>query len=156
MTWRRRSVAYIAGGLVVVTVATAALLFRFRARPVLFCWSEAGDPIGEPAECYFNPFRDRQAERAAAQFLEALKRGDHERSFGVLAGWTAEDVSYHAAREHAHPLSSWSLVARDDRPDHVRFFFRVQRQGYRGESPAWLNLTLRGDAWSIDGFETWY
>jgi hypothetical protein len=142
-------------GLVIVTVIIT-YLYLIRSKSVVYRFVEAGNPDQEPAVSIFNPFRDRQAEKCAENFLELLKAGQCERA---MAGIPANPKYRRTVceKEAAYNLDGWSLRNRKDQPQKVEMYYLVKRKNYDDvEGQVWVTVEQRDSQWQVTDYESRY
>lgn len=139
-----------------VIVGMAAYLYSERAKPVLYAYYYAGDPLREPAFTIFNPFRDRGPERGAEAFLEMLRAGRCEQAVAGLAV-TDEYRQDTCEREKKYPLVSWRLMNRTEMPQGVKMYYHVWRDNHRdGYGSMWVTVGERGGRWEATDLDRFY
>jgi len=143
--------------IIALLLAGVAYLFYQRSRPVLFRYSETGDPVKEPAFAIFNPFRDRAPEHGAEAFLDSMKAGQCEMAMSSVSGSSIERIRETCEREKNSPLVGWQLANRNDQSDNVRLYYRVNRpsyDGYRGQ--LWITVQKTAGDWKVVKYECIY
>ena len=145
----------VAAAIAVVLAAVAVGAFRATkcGGSVLWAYREAGDPLDEPSFLILNPLRDRAPERAADEFLAALKAGRAEAALSPLHAPNGDTLQ---EKERQYRIAAWRLRNRTDSADRVRLFFRVVRVGGGDGDPLWLDVVKRGDRWQVASLECWY
>lgn len=139
-----------------LVLVVAAYLFVMQSRSVLYRYFEAGSPTREPAFAIFNPFRDRQPEKSAGEFLQQLKEGNCQRAMSGLAHEIQyqEDTCDH---EKTNTLTSWRLRNRTDEPQSARLYYLVGRKSYKGlEGQVWVTVQKRGNEWKVTRYDRSY
>ena len=112
MEFSRNQIGIALGaGALVVLIFFGGLIWLNNQGPVL-SRSEERDPLsGTPNSISLNPLRERESERAAAQFIRAMRDGQCQQE---LAQWEKDYRRKYAAficeSEAQHPLLSWQLV----------------------------------------------
>ena len=97
----------------------------------------------------FNPFRNREPEIAADEFLNLLKAGDCDRAVQDLP---SELKTPRCLKEKEYPLSSWRLKDRDDEGDQkVTLSYCYKSQASESEEHLWLVLEKKG-SWKTTNF----
>jgi hypothetical protein len=151
-TMHGRSIAVTA---TIVTMAVISL-FVARSRPVVYAFTEYGDPVREPIWSFLNPFRDRAPEVAAEAVLSHFKRGDYAQALSQIEDPAAvkRELSEH---EKQYRLRSWKLLNRRDADGTVKLFYRTERGQSKGlESPLWISVQRASTDWKVTRFEAWY
>ncbi len=125
--------------------------------------SEDRDPLsGVPNSISLNPLRDRSSERAANEFMRAMRDGDckHE-----LADWEKDYRKKYAAficsSEAQHPLLSWKLVDWQDTPPLRILEYRGKRLNAPGETDTYsdlfsVTLEKEGGDWAVTKYDSMY
>jgi hypothetical protein len=138
---------------VVVAALVGAALVR-DTRPVLI-----GMPFGLNQETddhnyvLFNPFRDRSPERAAAAYLEAMRRGNSSDAGKLSANpylpnkWTCEEMQSEYGRERS--LFVQRLRDRRENQGDVVLYYSDSGKGVEGN---WVGVRRFGDDWRVIGF----
>ena len=133
-------------------------LFAMQSRSVLYRFVVPGTPSKEPAYAIFNPFRDRQPERSADEFLTQLQHGDCESAMGALS--QAHSPEYRQTtceREQTYRLMSWKLKNRTDESNTVRLYYEVKRQQYSGNTgQVWVTVENAGGLWRVTRYDRAY
>lgn len=128
--------------LVVVLLACVVALFF---APPVFVVREPG--AIDPADYLFairNPFRNRDAEKAAVALLEELRAG---RCTPVVA--TCE-------RERELRLQSWELSGREDDGTQSKLRYRVKRLGDSVAGSVSITVAREGDAYRVTQYSAAY
>lgn len=133
-----------------------AYSYSMRASPVLYRFSEKGDPVKEPVFSIFNPFRDREPENRAESFLTLLKDGKCEEATAILT-FTPERRQEVCNQEANSPLLGWKLTNRTDNYDTTRMYYRARRKHYDGyQGQVWITVEKHGSYWQITKYECFY
>jgi hypothetical protein len=142
-------------GLVIVTVIII-YLYLLRSKSIVYRLVESGNPDHEPAVSIFNPFRDRQPEKCAQNFLELLKAGQCERAMaGVPVNTEYRRIV--CEKEGAYNLEGWSLKNRTDQPQKVDMYYLVKRKNYDDlEGQVWVTVEQRDSQWQVTYYESRY
>ena len=145
----RRKLAVL--GVVVIAAVAAAVLGR-DARPVLIrmpFW--LNQETGDHNYVLFNPFRDRSPERAAAAYLDAMRRGnctDAEKLSTNLVlpnALTCEQMQ----SEYRDHRSLFVQRLRDRRREGNDVVLYYSNTGYEGN---WVAVRRPGGDWRVVGF----
>lgn len=140
--------------MVVVVAALAVAMFVRNTRPVLIRM-----PFGRNQETddhnyvLFNPFRDRSPERAAAAYLEAMRRGNCSDAGKLSVNpylpskWTCEEMQseYGGERE----LFVQRLRDRKENQGDVVLYYSNSGEGIEGN---WVGVRRFGGDWRVVGF----
>jgi hypothetical protein len=106
-----------------------------------------------------NPLRDRSSERAASEFLRAMRDGHCK---AQLADWEKDYRKHYAAficdSEAKHPLISWKVADWDDRPPLRILEYKAKRQGEGSSYDELLSVTLdsRSGEWVVTKYDSLY
>ena len=121
-----------------------------------FAGGEKSDPFGEPERAFFNPFRNRKPEDAAAAFLALVKAGRCDEAMKTLSATTTTHQEYLCAKELEHPFESAKLKNRHDEGDKVRLFYWHWRTDIGGPGRLWMTVENRGGDWNVIDYECIY
>ena len=139
-----------------VLAGTAYAFVTARSRPVLWSFTEAGDPLEEPVVLILNPFRERAPERVAEAVLDDLKAKRVAEALSPVAA-DPRMKNYWAGQEARHPLRDWCLENRTQSgATTTLFYLTVRGESKRCTSPLWVDVERAGDSWKIVRFEPWY
>jgi hypothetical protein len=163
MEFSRTQIAIAAGaGILLVLVFLGYLLWLDGQGPVL-SKSLDRDPLsGVPNSIDLNPLRDRSSERAASQFVRAMRDG---RCQEELADWEKDYRKKYARficeSEAQHPLVSWQLVDWEDTPPLRILQYRGKRRQTPGEKAAYkelfsVTLEKKGGEWVVTKYDAMY
>jgi hypothetical protein len=163
MEFSRTQIAIAAGaGILLVLVFLGYLLWLDGQGPVL-SKSLDRDPLsGVPNSIDLNPLRDRSSERAASQFVRAMRDG---RCQEELADWEKDYRKKYAKficeSEAQHPLVSWQLVDWEDTPPLRILQYRGKRRQTPGEKAAYkelfsVTLEKKGGEWVVTKYDAMY
>ena len=137
-------------------LAIGVALFAVRTQPVLYSYVEAGNPIKEPVFAIFNPFRDRDPERKAREFLQRLKDGGCEEVMSALE-YEVQYGKETCEHERTNSLMSWKMGNRTDEPQRVRLFYRVRRkQSPNISGQVWLTVEKQSNGWHVTRYDRYY
>lgn len=139
-----------------VLILSIVILFIMQSDSVLYRYVEVGDPTKEPAFAIFNPFRDRQPEKSAEDFLLRLKHGDCQSAMSELVHRLQyqQDTCEH---EKSKTLTTWRLRNRTDEHQSVRMYYLVGRQTYRDlRGQVWVTVEKRGNRWHVIRYDRSY
>jgi len=153
-----RHILIVGSFLLVVVLGT--LLWLDRQPPVLSRSAEKDPLSGQPLHVSFNPVRDRSPERVAVATLNAMRDG---RCSEELAAWFRDYRRSYAqficSSERQHPMLSYRLFDRDERPPLVVLQYKVERQDGTGTYPEDLFVTTqRNDSggWTVTRYGALY
>lgn len=151
----------IGAGVLIVLVFLGYLLWLNSQGPVLSRSEERDTLTGVPNSINLNPLRDRSSERAANQFIRAMRDGQ---CTDELADWE-KDYRRKYARficdsEARHPLISWNLVDWEDAPPIRILKYRGKRYNTPGEKGVYrelfsVTLENRGE-WVVTKYDAMY
>jgi hypothetical protein len=141
-------------GLVVLIVVIAGTVFVQDRRPVLIRMPFGlNQETGDHNYVLFNPFRDRSPERAAAEYLEAMRRGDcadaqrRSTNLELPNGLTCEQLQYES--RNYRDLFVQPLRDRNESRGDVVLYYSNCRCGVEGN---WIAVRRSGDDWRVVGF----
>src|SRR5580698_9471006 len=109
-----------------------------------------------------NPLRDRNSERFAAKYLDAMRNGQCKEE---LAKWEHDYRRKYAAficdSEAKHPLVSWKLVDWEDAPPLRILHYRGKRRTNQGQPDTYkelFSITLENQdgAWEVTKYDAMY
>jgi hypothetical protein len=150
-----------AGGILLV-IFFGYLIWLNNQGPVL-ARSEDRDPLsGTPNTISLNPLRDRNSERVAAQYLDAMRDG---RCQEQLAQWEKDYRKKYARficdSETQHPLLSWKLVDWEDAPPLRILHYRGRRRSNITQAGTYrelfsVTLENKGGAWEVTKYDAMY
>ena len=153
-----RAIAKVGIVLVLVTiVASVTVLIATSSRPVLYSFSEEGDPVKEPFVAIFNLFRDKSPERAAEALLNDLK---HAKYNTVLALVDDPDMKALITMfQRCGRLHSWGMRNRQDSERTSRLFYWITwgESGSWDDGPLWVIVHHddKQDAWKVVECKSW-
>ena len=134
--------------LLVIGVFVASILI-LSSKSVLFRTPFVADShCGGSAITLFNPFRNREPEIAADEFLNLLKAGQCDRAVQDLP---SELKTPRCLKEKEYPLSSWRLKDRDEGDQKVTLAYCYKSQASESEERLWLILEKKG-SWTTINF----
>lgn len=144
--------------LLVVSFGIVGCLFAMRSRSVLYRYFLVGNPSKEPEFAIFNPFRDRQPETSAAEFLTSLQNGDCKSVMRELSqSYSAEYQQTTCEKDQTNGLLSWKLTNRTDEIAKVSLYYRVWRKGSSGvHGNVWLTLDKAAGDWRVTRYDRAY
>ncbi len=163
MEFSRNQIGIAAGaGALIVLIFFGGLIWLNNQGPVL-SRSEEKDPLsGTPNSITLNPLRDRESERAAAQFIRAMRDGQCQQE---LTKWERDYRKKYAAficeSEAQHSLLSWQLVDWEDASPLRILHYRGKRRNAPGEKGTYkelfsVTLESRGDEWLVTKYDSMY
>ena len=142
MGYSSKQIAIATGaGMLVVFIFFGYLIWLNNQGPVL-SRSPDRDPLsGVPNSISMNPLRDRSSERAAAEFIRAMRDGKCREQ---LAEWESDYRKKYAAficnSEAQHPLRSWKIADWEDRPPLRILQYRGKRLTAPGQTGTYQDL----------------
>jgi hypothetical protein len=97
-----------------------------------------------------NPLRDRQPERVAGEFLDALKANRCVANSGLC------DYAL-----PSHRISDWRLVNREDAPDSVRLYFKLAKYGtsnpgYHLTGEGMVQVERSKGGWQVSAYSSYF
>jgi len=163
MEFSRNQIGIALGaGALVVLIFFGGLIWLNNQGPVL-SRSEERDPLsGTPNSISLNPLRERESERAAAQFIRAMRDGQCQQE---LAQWEKDYRRKYAAficeSEAQHPLLSWQLVDWEDASPLRILHYRGKRRNVPDEKGTYkelfsVTLENKGGEWLVTKYESMY
>lgn len=152
----------VGAGVLLVLVFLGYLLWLNDQGPVL-SRSIDRDPLsGIPNSIDLNPLRDRSSERAATQFIRAMRDGHCQEE---LADWEKDYRKKYARficeSEAEHPLVSWQLVEWEDTPPLRILQYRGKRRNTPGQKGAYkelfsVTLEKKDGEWVVTKYDSMY
>jgi hypothetical protein len=139
-----------------VAIAGISALFLARSSPVVYSFSEQGDPSGEPYRTLFNPFRDRSPERPAREILRCLSRGDTKEAIAEVDRAEARDEILALANQGR--IRSWRLANRIDSGDSAKLFYWTRwDSSSSSDTPVWVSVKRSSTSvpWRVIDFRSW-
>ena len=152
----------VGAGALLVLVFLGYLAWLNNQGPVLSKSPDRDTLTGIPNSIELNPLRDRTSEKAAADFIRAMKDG---RCTEELSEWEHDYRRKYAAlicdSEAKHPLIGWQLVDWDDHPPLRILQYRGKRLNAPGDSTTYtglLSVTLerKGGVWDVTKYDALY
>jgi hypothetical protein len=160
MKFTKVQLAIAAGAGFLVLLGFFIYLMWLNSQPPVLARSEEADPLTKvPVSISLNPLRDRASERAASEFLRAMRDGDCQKQ---LTDWEKDYRKKYAAficdSEAKHPLLSWKIVDWDDRPPLRILQYKAKRHGESGNYEELLSVTLdsRTSDWVVTKYDSLY
>ncbi len=160
MKFSKMQIAIAAGAGVLILIGFFGYLMWLNNQPPVLAKSPEVDPLTKvPLSISLNPLRDRTSERAASQFLRAMRDGKCKQE---LADWEKDYRKKYAAficdSESKHPLIAWKVVDWEDRPPLRILEYKAKRQGDSGTYEDLMSVTLdsRSGDWTVTQYESLY
>ena len=160
MKFSKLHIAIAVGTGFLVLLGFFIYLMWLNDQPPVLAKSPEIDPLTKiPLSIDLNPMRDRTSERAANEFLRAMRDGNCKQE---LADWVKDYRSKRAAficdSESKHPLLSWKIVDWDDRPPLRILSYRAKRQSGGSTYQDLLSVTLdeRTGEWVVSEYDSLY
>lgn len=129
-----------------VCVALLVLVLYLIRRPVFLRGPSFGSHRGEPGFVLFNPFRDKEPEKSADQFLTGLKAG---KCSEVVINLPAERQQHICEKQEEYPLKSWELKNREDKTEKITLYYRHVSGNTNIPEHLWLDARLLAGKWEI-------
>ena len=149
-------------GVLLLLIFFGYLIWLNNQGPVL-ARSEDRDPLsGTPNTISLNPLRDRNSERVAARYLEAMRDGQCKEE---LAKWEKDYRRKYAAficdSETKHPLVSWRVVDWEDAPPLRILHYRGKRRTAEGQPETYkelfsVTLENKNGTWEVTKYDAMY
>ena len=163
MEFSRTQIGIAAGAGGLLLVVFQGYLMWLNGQPPVLSRSPDVDPLsGTPNSIDLNPLRDRSSERAAAQYLRAMRDGDCSQQ---LSDWAKDYRRKYAAficnSEAQHPLVSWEVADWEDTPPLRILHYRGKRRttpGKKGTYKELLSVTLDNQTgvWIVTKYDAMY
>jgi hypothetical protein len=155
---------YIAIGTgVLVLVIFLGYINWLNHQPPVLAKSEEHDSLtGVPDSIKLNPMRDRSSEKAAADFIRAMRAGQCDQK---LSAWEHDYRKKYAAficgSETKHPLIGWQLVDWQDQPPLRILQYRGKRLNAPGDSGTYselfsVTLEKKFADWQVTKYDAMY
>jgi hypothetical protein len=159
MKFSKLQILIAAGAGLLVLLGFFFYLIWLNSQPPVLARSPEIDPLTKiPLSISLNPLRDRSSERAASEFLRALRDGYCQKE---LADWEKDYRSRRAAficdSEAKHPLLSWKIVDWEERPPLRLLYYKAKRRNEPGTDEI-LSVTLddRSGDWLVTKYDSLY
>jgi hypothetical protein len=160
MKFSKLQIAIAAGAGLLIVFGFFGYLMWLNNQPPVLEKSADLDPLTKiPLSISLNPLRDRSSERAATEFLRAMRDGHCKEQ---LVDWEKDYRKRYAAficdSEEKHPLVSWKVVDWDDRPPLRILEYKAKRQSEGSGYEELLSVTLdsRGGDWVVTKYDSLY
>lgn len=160
MKFSKLQIAIAVGAGFLVLAGFFGYLMWLNSQPPVLAKSEDVDPLTKvPLSISLNPLRDRTSERAASDFLRAMREGHCKQQ---LADWEKDYRKKYAAficdSETKHPLLSWKVVDWEDRPPLriLEYKAKRQRDGSTYEDLMSVTLDSRSGEWVVTKYDSLY
>jgi len=160
MKFSKLHIAIASGAGFLVLLGFFVYLMWLNSQPPILAKSPEVDPLTKiPISISLNPLRDRSSERAAGEFLRAMREGQCEQQ---LSDWKKDYRKKYAAficdSEAKHPLISWKIVDWEDRPPLRILQYSGKRQGDGSTYQELLSVTLdnRSREWVVTKYDSIY
>lgn len=159
MKFSKLQIAIAAGAGFVVLLGFFIYLMWLNSQPPVLAKSPEIDPLTKiPVSISLNPLRNRSSEKAANEFLQAMRDG-HCRE--QLSDWEKDYRARRAAficdSEAKHPLLSWKVVDWEERPPLRLLYYKAKRRNEAGTEEV-LSVTLdsRSGEWIVTKYDSLY
>jgi hypothetical protein len=160
MKFSKLQIAIAAGAGVLVLLGFFICLMWLNGQPPVLAKSPDIDPLTKiPLSIDLNPMRDRSSERAANDFLRAMRDGHCQ---DELSDWEQDYRKKRAAficdSEAKHPLLSWKIVDWEDRPPLRILSYKGKRRGEMKGYEDLISVTLdsRTGEWVVSEYDAMY
>jgi hypothetical protein len=160
MKFSKLQIAIAAGAGVLVLLGFFIYLMWLNGQPPVLAKSPDIDPLTKiPLSIDLNPMRDRSSERAANDFLRAMRDGHCQ---DELSDWEQDYRKKRAAficdSEAKHPLLSWKIVDWEDRPPLRLLSYKGKRRGEMKGYEDLISVTLdsRTGEWVVSEYDAMY
>ena len=160
MKFSKLQIAIAAGSGFLVLLGFFIYLMWLNGQPPVLAKSPEIDPLTKvPLSIDLNPLRDRTSERAANEFLRAMRDNHCDEQ---LARWEKDYRKKYAAficdSEAKHPLISWKVADWEDRPPLRILEYKAKRQGDGATYEELLSVTLdsRSGDWVVTKYDSLY
>ena len=160
MKFSKLHIAIAAGAGLLLLLGFFGYLMWLNGQPAVLARSPEVDPLTKiPVKLDLNPMRDRASERAANDFLRAMRDG---RCHDELTDWTKDYRSRRAAficdSEAKHPLVSWKIADWEDRPPLRILSYTGKRHNEGDGYQDLISVTLdsRTGDWVVSGYDALY
>ncbi|HEX7895391.1 MAG TPA: hypothetical protein VF447_14435 [Terriglobales bacterium] len=160
MKFSKVHIAIAAGAGLLVLFGFFGYLMWLNNQPPVLAKSPEVDPLTKiPLSLDLNPMRDRSSERAAGEFLRAMREGKcHDQLDDWLHDFRRKRAAFICDSESAHPLVSWKIVNWEDDPPLRILTYTGKRKnevaGYQDQ----ISVTLddRSGAWVVSSYDAMY
>jgi hypothetical protein len=163
MEFSRTQIGIAAGAGALLLVVFLGYLMWLNGQPPVLSRSPDVDPLsGVPNSIDLNPLRDRSSERAAAQYLRAMRDGHCSEQLAASAkDYRKKYAAFICNSEAQHPLLSWEVVDWEDTPPLRILHYRGKRRttpGVKGVYKELLSVTLDSQSgeWVVTKYDAMY
>lgn len=160
MNFSKTQIAIAAGAGALILIVFFGYLMWLNNQPPVLARSEDLDPLTKvPLSISLNPLRDRSSERAAGEFLRAMREGKCK---AELADWEKDYRKKYAAficnSEATHPLISWKVVNWEDDPPLRILEYKAKRRDNGSTYEDLMSVTLdsRTGDWVVTKYDSLY
>jgi hypothetical protein len=160
MKFSRTQIAIAACAGLLLLLGFFVYLMWLNAQPPVLAKSPDVDPLTKiPLSIDLNPMRDRSSERAANEFLRAMRDGNCK---DELSDWGQDYRSRRAAficdSEAKHQLVSWKIVDWEDRPPLRILSYTGKRRNETAGYQDLISVTLdnRSGEWVVSSYDSLY
>lgn len=141
---------------VVLLAILGVLLLLALLQPVWFRF-QTGPLQGDTRVLVLNPFRDRSSENLAESLLHGLSSGHEEEALVLVSNIDANERVKVARREHESPIQDWHLVYLTNEGGIRTLRYSLSTaDGKFCCGVAFITLTKKNDAWSIEDYNRIY
>ena len=160
MKFNKVQIAIATGSGFLILLGFLIYLMWLNGQPPVLAKSPEIDPLTKvPLSIDLNPLRDRASERAANEFLRAMRDGHCDEQ---LSRWEKDYRKRYAAficdSESKHPLLSWKIVDWEDRPPLRILHYSGKRRNEASSYDELLSVTLdsRSGEWAVTKYDSLY
>jgi hypothetical protein len=160
MKFSKLQIAIAAGAALLIVIGFFVYLLWLNSQPPVLAKSPEVDPLTKiPLSISLNPLRDRSSERAASEFLRAMRDGHCKTQ---LVDWEKDYRRRYAAficdSEAQHPLISWKIVDWEDQPPLRILEYKAKRRNEGSSYDELLSVTLdsRSGDWVVTKYDSLY
>ena len=160
MKFSKLHIAIAVGAGVLLLIGFFGYLMWLNGQPPVLAKSPEVDPLTKiPLSIDLNPMRDRTSERAANEFLRAMRDGHCK---DELEDWEKDYRARRAAficdSEAKHPLVSWKVVDWEDRPPLRILSYTGKRRNEASGYQDLISVTLdsRSGDWVVTKYDSLY
>jgi hypothetical protein len=160
MKFSKLQIAIAAGAALLIVIGFFVYLLWLNSQPPVLAKSPEVDPLTKiPLSISLNPLRDRSSERAASEFLRAMRDGHCK---AQLVDWEKDYRRRYAAficdSEAQHPLISWKIVDWEDQPPLRILEYKAKRRNEGSSYDELLSVTLdsRSGEWVVTKYDSLY
>jgi len=147
----------ITGFIVLLVIILMFFLYLTRSRPVIYALIDSSDPLKTPFFTIFNPFRDKEPEKAAKVILDKISKGNCKEALKDLKNYEDSEKRNICLNEAKHPITKAKLIMIKINGPEQRLTFDVRRVGHsKGCFPVEITVNKVNNEWKVISYDTAY